>query len=58
VYKILFRMEINVTKEGEGGNVPRGATVFVHYTGKHLDGRVFDSSVPRGEPFKFQVGRG
>jgi peptidylprolyl isomerase/FKBP-type peptidyl-prolyl cis-trans isomerase FkpA len=51
-------MEINVTKEGEGGNVPRGATVFVHYTGKHLDGRVFDSSVPRGEPFKFQVGRG
>jgi FKBP-type peptidyl-prolyl cis-trans isomerase len=43
-------MDVRVTKEGEGRNVPRGATVFVHYTGKFLDGRVFDSSLPRGEP--------
>ena len=44
--------------EGEGPTVPKGAMVKVHYTGKLLDGTVFDSSVDRGDPLEFKVGAG
>ena len=47
-----------VTEEGKGASPTRGATVSVHYTGKLLNGQVFDSSVQRGEPIQFPVGAG
>ncbi|GBF41881.1 FKBP-type peptidyl-prolyl cis-trans isomerase [Leptospira ellinghausenii] len=49
---------IQDTKQGLGKEAIRGTTVVVHYTGKLTNGKVFDSSVDRGEPFSFQLGQG
>lgn len=46
------------TKEGKGNNASNGNKVSVHYTGKLLDGTVFDSSIERGTPFSFRLGEG
>jgi cyclophilin family peptidyl-prolyl cis-trans isomerase len=47
-----------VTEPGEGDTPTNGTRVTVHYTGKFLDDRVFDSSVSRGKPIVFEVGTG
>lgn len=47
-----------VETANDGQTVNARDYVKVHYTGKLLDGTVFDSSVTRGEPFTFQVGIG
>ena len=52
-----LRFSITQTKP-EGQQAKQGDTVLVHYTGKLLDGKVFDSSVSRGEPFQFVLGMG
>lgn len=46
-----------VEKEGEGAQPTATDEVTVHYTGKLLDGTVFDSSVNRGEPATFPLNR-
>lgn len=43
---------------GTGTQAEAGKTVSVHYTGKLQDGKVFDSSVSRGEPIIFPLGKG
>ncbi|MBE9465325.1 FKBP-type peptidyl-prolyl cis-trans isomerase [Dyadobacter subterraneus] len=43
---------------GTGETPTQGDNVKVHYTGKLLDGKVFDSSKNAGKPIDFQVGVG
>ena len=51
-------LKIEKLTEGTGQAVKSGDTVAVHYTGWLTDGRKFDSSVDRRQPFVFTVGRG
>lgn len=44
--------------EGTGASPKTGNSVTVHYTGWLKSGEKFDSSVDRGQPFVFQLGRG
>ncbi len=48
-------LQYEVLEEGTGVQPTAGDRVTVHYTGKLIDGTVFDSSVDRGEPATFGV---
>jgi FKBP-type peptidyl-prolyl cis-trans isomerase len=45
-------------KVGTGATAQAGQTVTVHYTGWLENGKKFDSSVDRGQPFSFPLGAG
>ena len=45
-------------KQGTGDAATAGKTVSVHYTGWLTDGKKFDSSKDRGQPFEFPLGGG
>lgn len=45
-----------VLKEGNDNIVAKGDTVVVHYEGRFLSGKTFDSTVDRNSPFEFVYG--
>lgn len=48
-------LQYEVLEEGNGPKPEAGDQVVVHYTGRLIDGTVFDSSEERGEPATFGV---
>lgn len=50
-------LQYQVLKEGTGATPTKEDQVKVHYHGTLIDGTVFDSSVKRGKPVTFPVGR-
>jgi FKBP-type peptidyl-prolyl cis-trans isomerase len=48
-------LQYKVVEEGDGPSPDADDSVTVHYTGKLIDGTVFDSSRKRGEPVTFPV---
>lgn len=48
-------LQYEVIKEGTGAKPTATDRVKVHYTGRLIDGTVFDDSVSRGEPASFGV---
>ncbi len=50
-------LQYQIVKEGTGRKPGPNDVVTVHYTGRLIDGTVFDSSVERGEPATFAVGQ-
>lgn len=51
-------LKYTVLKAGKGNPPKKGQVVLVHYTGTLTNGKKFDSSRDRGQPFSFTVGEG
>jgi FKBP-type peptidyl-prolyl cis-trans isomerase len=56
--KTASGLEYEEITPGTGEQAQAGKTVRVHYTGTLPDGKVFDSSIPRGQPIEFRLGAG
>ncbi|NCX95351.1 MAG: hypothetical protein EBX41_02875 [Chitinophagia bacterium] len=60
--KLASGLYYTIANPGKGEDIKQGKEVTMNYTGKLLDGTVFDSNLDpqfkHTEPFKFQVGMG
>lgn len=50
-------LQYEILKEGEGAQPTAAQSVTCHYHGTLLNGRIFDSSVQRGQPATFPLNR-
>lgn len=55
--KKIERAKYITTKAGKGPGVKFGDNISVHYLGKLANGKKFDSSYDRNQPFDVEVGR-
>ena len=51
-------VEIQDIKVGNGSEAVDSTLITVHYTGRLMDGKIFDRSLERGQPFTFKLGSG
>ena len=56
--KTASGLEYEDIRVGTGASPTVGKSVSVHYVGTLTDGRKFDSSRDRGQPFRFKLGVG
>lgn len=54
----MAELKIEDVLVGTGAEAKKGKMVSVHYTGWLTDGKKFDSSKDRGQPFSFPLGGG
>lgn len=50
-------LKVETLTPGSGPRVTSGQTISVDYTGMFTDGKVFDSSIPRGAPLTVALGK-
>lgn len=58
VEEVPANLKVEDVTVGTGAEATPGKTVSVHYTGTLEDGKKFDSSKDRGQPFSFKLGAG
>ena len=57
VHTTASGLQYVIDRDGDGKSPSATDNVTVHYTGRLLNGKVFDSSVARGEPATFPLNR-
>jgi FKBP-type peptidyl-prolyl cis-trans isomerase FkpA len=55
---MMNELQIEEMVVGNGTEATAGKMVSVHYTGWLTNGKKFDSSLDRNDPFEFQLGAG
>lgn len=55
IHETASGLQYKIVKQGTGEKPTAQSKVKVHYHGTTIDGKVFDSSVQRGEPISFQL---